>query len=99
MVEIIAYGFWGLGIFFAVACNVGILRFPDIYTRLQAASLGTVTSTVCFLIGLILMSPGVETTLRLLLIGVFSLLTGPVASHAIARSAYRSGVKPWRRPG
>lgn len=98
MSEIAANVLVAFGVLFALTGNIGILRFPDVYTRLQASSKCTTTSVICVLSGLILMSPCAETTVRLLLIGVFALVTGPVASHAIARSAYKSGVKPWTRP-
>jgi len=93
----IVYTFLFLSIFFAFFGNIGMLRFPDIYTRLQASSKCATTSLLSLFIGLIILKGFSSISVRILVIGIFFLLTGPVASHAIARSAYEGGILPWRK--
>lgn len=73
---------------------IGIFRFKEFYTRLHAAS---VTDTLCvfFIITGLVLQAGVSlVTVKLVLVVVFLWLTGPVASHALIRSAYQTGLKP-----
>jgi len=74
--------FLALGVFFNILAGVGLLRFPDVYTRLHAG-------TKCTTFGSIL---AIHTAGALVAI----LLTNPTGAHAIARAAHRSGVKPVR---
>ena len=74
---------------------IGIFRFKEFYTRLHAAS---VTDTLCvfFIVsGLVLQSGFSLVTVKLILVVVLLWLTGPVASHALIRSAYQTGLKPY----
>jgi len=93
----IAYLFIFMGLFFVFFGTIGIIRFPDIYTRLQTSSKCDSAGAVALLIGLILREGLNLFSLRILIILVFLLLTNPVASHAIARSAAIRGIKPWRK--
>lgn len=74
--------------------GVGLLRFPDFYSRLHAAGM---TDTLCALMiiaGLILQSGFTLLSLKLALILLFLLFTSPTASHALARAALTDGLKP-----
>lgn len=74
--------------------GIGILRFPDIFSRLHAA--GT-TDTLCaglFMLGLALQAGLTLASVKLLLIFVFLLFTSPTASHVLANAAWQGGVKP-----
>jgi len=93
----IAYLFIFIGLFFIFFGTLGIIRFPDIYTRLQTSSKCDSAGAVALLVGLILREGLNFFSLRILIILVFLLLTNPVASHAIARSAAIRGIKPWRK--
>ena len=89
------FAFIGLTLFFFG--TIGIIRFPDIYTRLQASSKCDGAGTIALLIGLII-SEGINVfSIRIVLILFFLLLTNPISTHAIARSAVIRGIKPWRR--
>ena len=73
---------------------IGIFKFKDFYTRLHAAS---ITDTLCvfFIVaGLILQSGFTLVSVKLILVVALLWLTGPVASHALIRSAYQTGLKP-----
>ncbi len=93
----IVYIFLFLSIFFAFFGNIGMLRFPDVYTRLQASSKCATTSLLSLFIGLMIFKGFSSISVRILVIGIFFLLTSPVASHVIGRSAYEGGILPWRR--
>jgi multicomponent Na+:H+ antiporter subunit G len=70
---------------------LGLLRFPDLYTRLHAASLGAIGLCLCFL-ALALTAADLAVALRAILGLTFVLLTSPVIAHLLARSARKAGV-------
>lgn len=79
---------------FGILGGLGLLRFPDFYTRLHAAG---VTDTLCALlivVGLALQSGLSLLTIKLALILLFLLFTAPTASHALARAAMTDGLEP-----
>jgi len=86
-----------LGIFFTIFGVLGVIKFPDIYTRLQASTKCGVTGTLSIFLGLIIQQGFNAFSMRILFITLFVLLTTPVASHIIAQAAYESGIEPWRR--
>ena len=81
-----------VGIFFTFTGALGVLRFPDVYNRIHAATkTGTLGLLSILLSGLLLL--GLDTvTIKALAIMVFLMLTTPVAGHVLARAAYRTGV-------
>jgi len=80
----------GVGLFFTFAMTVGMLRFPDAYTRLHAYTKGLTVGAGLLLLGAALRSPSVVFGLRLALVGVFLVVTNPISTHAIARANYRA---------
>jgi multicomponent Na+:H+ antiporter subunit G len=89
--------FFALGLFFAVFGNIGMLVFPDIYTRLNASSKCSTTAVVSIFIGCILVAGINRMSSRILVIALFYLITSPVSAHIIGRRAWGRGVLPWRR--
>ena len=85
-----------IGLVFDFFGCLGLIRFPDVYTRLQAAAKCVTLGTCGILFGLFLFKGFTATGIKALLCIVFILLTAPVSAHALARGAYRSGVKPWK---
>jgi multicomponent Na+:H+ antiporter subunit G len=81
------------GSFLCLSSAVGTLRFPDFYTRIHAASVTDLGATL-ILVGLIFYSNEGIVTAKLIMIMLFILITSPVASHALAKSARHSGLKP-----
>jgi len=69
---------------------LGIVRMPDLYNRMQAGTKATTLGNLLTLLGIGIIHP--PWILKLLLIGLFVLVTNPISSHALARAAYRSGV-------
>lgn len=88
---------WALlltGSFFLVVGALGVLRMPDFYTRMHAASLTDTLAAIGILGGLMLQGGLTIVTIKLVLILAFLLLTSPVASHALAAAALSQGHKP-----
>lgn len=83
-----------IGAVLAVIGTVGVLRFPDFYTRLHAASVTDTSAATALIIGMALMAPGWLVVAKLAAIWVFFFLTGPTASHAIANAAHVAGLQP-----
>ena len=103
IVDIIVYIFLAIGVFFNLLAGVGLLRFPDVYTRLHAGTKCTTFGSIflcgsVILLGLKMWYQGstdgsvlaIHTAGALIAI----LITNPTGAHAIARAAHRSGVKP-----
>ncbi len=80
----------GIGVFFLMLGNFGILRLPDVYNRIQAGTKCTTFGAFFTIIGVGILQP--EWFWKCLLIAVFILATNPISSHAIARASKRSGV-------
>ena len=74
--------------------TIGVLRFPDVYTRLHAASITDTSGAALVLIGMMLLSPGWLVVSKLFAICVFLFLTSPTAGHALANAAHTAGVQP-----
>lgn len=83
-----------LGGFLCVSGSVGLLRFPDFFTRMHAASVTDTLATGMILVGLMLQAPTWIVLSKLFMILVFVLLTSPTAGHALAKAALHSGLKP-----
>lgn len=74
--------------------TVGLLRLPDVYTRLHATSKGDTLGAGLCLLGAMLHVGWSITSLKLFLIIVFIWVTSPTASHLIGKAAYRAKVRP-----
>ncbi len=83
-----------LGSFLCVSGGVGIIRFPDFYTRMHAVGVTDTLGAGMILIGLMLQNPGSLVELKLLLILVMTVFVSPVASHALAKAAFRNDLVP-----
>lgn len=89
---------WGcifLGVFFAFSSAVGVLRMPDFYTRMHAASVSDGIAMVLIIAGLILMHGLSLYSAKLLLLAIFMRVTAPTGSHALARAAMHVGLEPY----
>ena len=97
MSEIIGYILIFLGIFFDVAGCIGLVRFPDVYNRLQASTKCVTLGTILLLFGVALACGSGAMAVKALICAVFILVTSPTAAHAIAKGAYASGVHLWEK--
>ncbi|SHF67061.1 monovalent cation/H(+) antiporter subunit G [Ornithinibacillus halophilus] len=84
------------GSFFILSGSVGIIRFPDIYTRLHAATKASTLGLAGILIGAFIFLYLEHSILsgKLLLALLFILMTAPISAHMISRAAHKVGVKP-----
>ncbi|MBC7189821.1 monovalent cation/H(+) antiporter subunit G [Candidatus Aerophobetes bacterium] len=96
-VIVVVVVFFAIGVFFGIMGNIGVLKFPDVYTRLQASSKCSITCLLSILIGCMLLEGFTPITGRILVIALFFLVTAPVTSHIIGRCAWERGIIPWRR--
>jgi multicomponent Na+:H+ antiporter subunit G len=82
------------GVYLGISGAVGVLRFPDFFTRLHAAGVTDTLSAGMILTALMVQAGLTLITVKLVFILLFLLYTSPVASHALARAAVRAGFKP-----
>jgi multicomponent Na+:H+ antiporter subunit G len=96
MSDVIGYTLITLGILFNLFGCVGLVRFPDVYNRLQAGTKCVTLGTVLLLVGVAIVGGGAMAA-KAVVCAVFILVTSPTAAHAIAKGAYASGVALWDR--
>ena len=103
--NIVTYMFVGIGLFFNLVGVVGLHRFPDMYTKLHAATKCTTFGSIFLIIAVIVQAAGIWAqggasesvmVIRAVLVLVALLVTNATGAHAIARAAHRSGEKPAR---
>jgi len=82
------------GAVFLLVGAIGLLRFPDFYTRLHAVSVCDTMGAGLVLIGLMLQGGLSLVTVKLLLMFYFMLFSGPTAVHALAEAAFQGKLKP-----
>jgi multicomponent Na+:H+ antiporter subunit G len=82
---------------FFLAGTLGLLRFPDVFTRLHALTKADNVGLGLITAGLALEAESVGTALKLLLIWLLALLASATTCHLIARTALRGGIHPWRQ--
>lgn len=83
-----------VGAAFTLLAAIGIVRLPDLYTRMHAASKAGSVGAGFILIAVALVSFDGAVALRAIIGILFLLLTTPVSAHLLARASYRSGYKP-----
>ena len=105
--NIVTYVFIGIGLFFNLIGVFGLHRFPDVYTRLHAATKCTTFGSIFLIIAVIMQAAGIWAQggayssqsvmcIHAVLALVALLVTNATGAHAIARAAHRSGEKPAR---
>lgn len=82
---------------FFFAGTIGLLRFPDVFTRLHALTKADNVGLGLITVGLALEAESLAAVGKLLLIWLLALLASATTCHLIARTALRAGIRPWRR--
>ena len=93
----IVQAFLVMGIVFSVMGNLGVLMFPDVYTRLHASSTCSTTSVFSIFIAAMLSAGFSPLTGKILVIMLFFLISSPVSSYIVARFAWNQEIIPWRK--
>jgi multicomponent Na+:H+ antiporter subunit G len=79
------------GVALAVVAALGLVRFPDVFSRMHAATKPATLGLLLITVGAALRMDGGD-AVKLLLVAAFQFVTAPVAAHMIGRAAYRSGA-------
>lgn len=82
-----------IGAFFSLAAAIGLLRLPDVYSRMHAASKAGTLGSGLMLIALAIYSDDLATTTRAVAGVIFFLLTAPISAHLLAKAAYAVGYR------
>lgn len=94
LLDIISWIFLISGSFFCLTGGIGLMRFPEFFSRIHAASLTDTLGASLILIGLMFQAGLSLTLAKLIMILIFSLIAGATASHAMAKAALKSGMCP-----
>ena len=87
-----------LGGVFCCICALGLIRMPDFYTRMHAASVIDTLGAGLMLLGLCLQAGWTLITVKLLMVALLLFFASPTATHALARAALARGLKPELAP-
>jgi multicomponent Na+:H+ antiporter subunit G len=91
--KVVADGLLIIGALFCFLGALGLVRMPDVYNRIQAGTKAVTLGSLSLLLGIALHRP--EWWPKLLVVGLFILLTNPIGSSTLARAFYNSGVRLW----
>ncbi|MCF7954068.1 MAG: monovalent cation/H(+) antiporter subunit G [Spirochaetales bacterium] len=94
--EILALIAFSSAVIFGTAGLIGLFRFPDPYSRLQAGSLCGTTAVFSIFIGALLLAPNTAVAARIVIIALFFLISAPTGSHIAARFTWNSGIQHWK---
>jgi multicomponent Na+:H+ antiporter subunit G len=79
---------------FAIVGAIGLLRMPDLFTRMHGSSITETLGAGLILLGLMLQAGLTLVTAKLILVGLLIFFASPTATHALARAALARGLKP-----
>jgi multicomponent Na+:H+ antiporter subunit G len=97
MSEVLSVIFLIVGSLFLLLASIGVVRMPDLFTRMSAATKAATLGASFMLLAVAIHFPGLGVTARALAGIVFFFLTAPVAAHIIGRAAYFVGVPLWHK--
>ena len=94
IIDMLSWAILVLGAIFCVIGGLGLLRFPDFYSRLHGAGITDTLGAGLVLLGLMLQGGWSMITVKLVIILTFLWLTSPTSTHALAKAAQSSGLEP-----
>jgi len=103
MIDILVIALICLGLLFFLGATVGIIRFPDFYTRMHAAGKGDTLSTLLMLLGFAVYNLhhftwlNLLVSLKIMFISVFIFVTSPTTTHAVMDAGYAADIEPWQK--
>lgn len=83
------------GLFFLTVTCVGIIRLPDVYSRIHAVGKSETLGLMLVMVGLAIYHGFEINSAKLIMILLFVVFANPTATHVITRAAIRSGLQPW----
>ncbi|MGY1772897.1 monovalent cation/H(+) antiporter subunit G [Blastococcus sp. SYSU D00813] len=89
VVDVVAFGCLLAGAFLCLTAGLGLVRFPDVLSRMHAGTKPQVLGVLLVMVGAAIRLHGWSATWMLLLVAAFQLLTAPVSAHMISRVAYK----------
>lgn len=92
----LAWAFLVIGAVLCVIGGIGLLRFPDVYTRLHPAGVIDTGGVLFIMVGLMLRTDDWLVLVKLLLILFLLFFTSPTATHAVAKAAVTGRIEPWQ---
>jgi multicomponent Na+:H+ antiporter subunit G len=95
MTTVIAGMFFLGGAFFIFVAALGVLKFPDVYSRMHAVSKASSLGMGLILVGTTIDLGTLDALVKCALISIFIFLTTPVAAHMLGRAAYLNGARTW----
>ena len=82
------------GVIALIIGALGLIRMPDLYSRTHAVGMMDTAGVGFIILGLIIHEGFTLVSVKLALVGIFLFFTSPIATHAVAQVAHRSGLKP-----
>jgi len=93
--------FLAVGVIFALAGTIGVMKMPDTFCRMQASTCISTLGMLGVMIGALLYAifymHNPATEVKIIVIAMLIITTNPVGAHAIAKGAYRAGIRPKKR--
>jgi multicomponent Na+:H+ antiporter subunit G len=96
-IDVISTIFISAGAFFMITGTVGLLKFPDFYTRMHATGKCDTLGQVLVILGCVIYEGFTFISIKLLLVAAFYLLAGPASTHALMKAAYVTGLPVWKK--
>ena len=98
LIRIIADLFLLIGAIFALAGTIGLLKMPDTFSRMQASTcistMGVIGVAIGALLYAIFIMNSASTAIKIAVIALLVITINPIGAHAIAKGAYRAGIRP-----
>ncbi len=98
-IDVVSWALLVAGAGFCLVGGLGLVRLPDVYTRMHAAGVIDTMGAGLVVLGLILQGGLTLVSVKLALIMLFIVFTSPTSTHALAQAALAGGVAPWRKAG
>jgi multicomponent Na+:H+ antiporter subunit G len=96
-IDVISTVFLAAGSLIMIIGTVGLLKFPDFYTRLHATGKCDTLGQILIIVGCMIYEGSTFITIKLLLVSAFYLLAGPASTHALMKAAYVTGLPVWKK--
>lgn len=94
ILDALSWALFSAGSLIVIGGAIGLVRFPDFYTRMHAVGMTDTFGTELLLLGMALQAGSMGEVFKLFLIALFMLLTSPVATHATGHAAYVKRMQP-----